>query len=128
MHCARQFVISEKIRQITVPAGLKEQIISEQAAQRRSLNRQSRLLLAATAAVALLVILAPFWIPHHPKDDALVIYQNQMVNVALRGYGMDLLTNNPVEIRSYLAKNHAPSDYVLPAALEKAAVAGVVGT
>ena len=36
-HCARQFVIGEKFRQIAVPAGLKEQIISEQAAQEKNI-------------------------------------------------------------------------------------------
>jgi len=42
----------------------------------------------------------------------------------LRGYGMDMLTNNPASIRAYLAQNHAPADYVLPAPLEKTAVSG----
>jgi hypothetical protein len=124
VHCARQFVVGEKFRQITAPAGLKEQIISEQATQGRNIQWRPRLALVAMAAIALVVILAPFWIPHHSKNDALAIYQNQMVGIALRGYGMDLLTNNPAEIRSYLAKNQAPSDYGLPAALEKVAVAG----
>jgi hypothetical protein len=124
VHCARQFAVGEKFRQITAPAGLKEQIISEQATQGRNIQWRPRLALVAMAAIALVVILAPFWIPHHSKNDALAIYQNQMVGIALRGYGMDLLTNNPAEIRSYLAKNQAPSDYGLPAALEKVAVAG----
>ena len=47
-----------------------------------------------------------------------------MVSVALRGYGMDLVTNNPAQIRAYLAQNQAPADYVLPAALQKTAVTG----
>jgi hypothetical protein len=47
-----------------------------------------------------------------------------MASLALRPYGMDLATNRPEPIRAYLAQNLAPSDYVLPAALEKAAVAG----
>jgi hypothetical protein len=33
-HCARQFVLREKFRQIAAPAGLREQIISEHAAQK----------------------------------------------------------------------------------------------
>ena len=47
-----------------------------------------------------------------------------MAGIALRGYAMDLTTNNPAQIRAYLAQNHAPADYVLPAPLEKTAMAG----
>jgi len=47
-----------------------------------------------------------------------------MASIALRGYGMDLTTDNPASVRAYLAQNHAPADYALPAPLEKAAMAG----
>jgi hypothetical protein len=47
-----------------------------------------------------------------------------MVGVALRGYAMDLMTNNPDQIRAYLAQNHAPADFVLPVALKQAALTG----
>jgi hypothetical protein len=123
-HCARQEALRAKIRQITVPAGLKEQIISEQAARERMIYWRPRLALAAVVAIILLVSLATFWGPHRPSDDTLAIYRNQMVGLALRGYGMDLTTNDQALIRTYLAKNQAPSDYILPAALQKAAVTG----
>jgi hypothetical protein len=125
-HCARQFVIGEKIRQIPVPAGLKEQIISEHAAEEKRTFWQPTVARVLTAAMVILLlgILAIFWLPKHGHDDALVIYQNQMVSIALRGYGMDLVTNDPAQIRNYLAQNQAPADYVLPAALQKVAVAG----
>ena len=47
-----------------------------------------------------------------------------MAGVALRGYTMDLATNNPVQVRAYLAQKQAPADYVLPAPLGKTAVTG----
>jgi len=47
-----------------------------------------------------------------------------MVGIALRGYGMDLSTNDPAQIRNYLAQNQAPADYVLPAALQNAVATG----
>jgi hypothetical protein len=37
---------------------------------------------------------------------------------------MDLTTNDPAQIRAYLAQNKAPSDYTLPAGLQKAAIIG----
>ena len=57
-------------------------------------------------------------------SDTMAIYENQMVSVALRGYAMDLLTNAPAPIQTYLAQKQAPADYVLPAGLEKAALTG----
>lgn len=125
VHCARQFVIGEKFRQITIPAGLREQIISEQAASENAKFWRPKYALAMVTALALLFgMLALFWLPKHGQDDTLAIYKNQMVGIALRGYGMDLTTNDPAQIRSHLAQNLAPADYALPAALQKVAVAG----
>lgn len=125
VHCARQQAIGEKFRQNTVPSGLKEQIISEQAASEKvKFWRTKYLLPLVTALVLLFVMLAFFWLPKHGQDDTLSIYQNQMVGIALRGYGMDLTTNDPAQIRSHLAQLQAPADYALPAALQKSVVVG----
>jgi hypothetical protein len=124
-HCSRQFVLRERFRQIPVPVGLKEQIISEQAFQEKMIFWPPKFALAAAVAMlVLLVALAPFWSSHRVYDDTLAIYQNRMAGVALRGYAMDLVTNNPEQIRVYLAQNHAPADFVLPAALKQTALAG----
>ncbi len=123
-HCARQEALRAKFRQITVPAGLKEQIISEQAVQERKIYWRPRIALAAVAALVLLAFLATLWLPRRPSDDTLAIYQNQMVRIALNPYGMDLTTNDSEQIRAYLATKQAPADYVLPAALQKAAITG----
>ena len=121
---ARQEALRAKFRQITVPAGLKEQIISEQPARERLLQRHPRLTAAALAVIILLAGLTIFWPPHRPSDDTLEVYRSQMIGIALSGYGMGFLTNSTTEIRSYFAQNQAPADYVLPAALQKAAVVG----
>ncbi len=123
-HCARQEVLFAKFRQIEAPAGLKEQIISEQAARERMRHRRQRMAVAAVIAVASLVFMALFWVQRSPTDDTLAVYQNQMTGMALRGYTMDLTTTDPAQIRDFLVRNQAPSDYVLPAALQKAAVIG----
>lgn len=125
VHCARQFVLREKFREIVAPAGLKEQIISEQAAQKRmNVWRKSPSLAAVTALVAVLLAAGWVWFSRPAPDNTLVIYQNQMAGVALRGYAMDLTTNNPVVIRAYLAQNHAPEKFVMPAPLQQAALTG----
>jgi hypothetical protein len=129
-HCARQETLRAKFKQITVPAGLKEQIISESAARVVTISRQRRnTVFAAVAAMASVVILlAVLSSSRHPRqsndDNSLAIYQNQMVRIALSGYGMDLTTNDPVQIRAYLAQNKAPADYNLPPALQKATLTG----
>ena len=123
-HCARQEALRAGFRQITAPAGLKEQIISEQAAQERTISwRQSAVLVAAAIVVAL-VVLTPLWFQHRGNEDTFAIYRSRMVRVALQGYSMDLATNNPAQVRAYLAQNHAPADYGLPAPLGKTAVTG----
>ncbi len=124
-HCSRQQAIGEKFRQITIPAGLKEQIISEQAAAERAKFWRPKYVAAAMTALLLLCgMLAFFWLPKRGQDDTLSIYKNQMVGIALRGYGMDLITNDPDQIRSHLRHNQAPADYVLPAGLQKVTVTG----
>ncbi|HKW30258.1 MAG TPA: hypothetical protein VJT54_13055 [Verrucomicrobiae bacterium] len=124
-HSARQEVLRAKFRQIPVPAGLKEQIISERRAQEKIIVWRRNIVLTAVAAVIVVsLILATFWLQPQASDNALAIYQSRMVGAALRGYAMDLATNNPAQIRAYLAQNHAPADYVLPAPLEKVAMTG----
>jgi hypothetical protein len=123
-HCARQFVLREKFRQIAAPAGFKEQIISEQAAREKIIFWRPRIALIAAAVILLLGTLAFFLFPKHEADDTLAVYQNRMAGVALRGYGMDLMTNDQAQIRAYLAQNHAPSDFILPGALKRTALAG----
>jgi uncharacterized membrane protein YbaN (DUF454 family) len=123
-HCRRQEAVRAGFRKITAPAGLKEQIISEQAAHEKMLFWRQRAVLAVAAVVVALVVLTPLWFQHRGQDDTYANYRNRMASVALRGYSMELATNNPASVRAYLAQNDAPSDYVLPAPLAKTAVTG----
>lgn len=123
-HCARQEALRSGFRRIAPPAGLKEQIISEQAAREKIVSWRRNLVFAAAAVLVVLLALMPFWFPHRPKDDTFAIYRSRMVSVALRGYNMDLATNNPAAIRAFLATHSAPADYVLPVPLEKTATTG----
>jgi len=122
-HCARQEALRAKFRQITVPAGLKEQIIIEEAAHKRISSRRRNALLAVAAIGVALIVLAPLWFARQPRDDTFAIYQSRMARLTL-SYRMDLTTNNPAQIRAYLAVNNAPADYVLPSPLEKTTTTG----
>ncbi len=123
-HCARQEAVRAGFRKITAPAGLKEQIISEQAAHEKRLFWRRPAVLAAAAVVMVLVALASFWLQPRRNDNTFAILRSRMVGVALRGYVMDLATNNPSQIQAYFARNQSPADYVLPAPLAKTAVTG----
>jgi hypothetical protein len=123
-HCARQEALRAGFRQITAPAGLKEQIVSEQAAQEKIISWRRNAIFAVAAVVVALVALAPLWFQHRGNEETFAIYRSRMADVALRGYTMDLATNNPAQVRAYLAQKQAPADYVLPAPLEKTAVTG----
>jgi hypothetical protein len=122
-HVARQGALRSRLRQIPVPAGLKEQIISERLAEQRRLAWRPVRALAAVAALVLIFSFAVFW-PVRPGPNTLNIYQNRMVGVALRGYAMDLATNDLVQIRAHLARNRAPADFDLPAGLKQVEVSG----
>ena len=124
-HCATQEVLRAKFRQIPIPAGLKEQIISEQMARERiAIWRRNLVFTAVAATVMAAFILAVFWLRPPASDNTLAIYRSRMAGVALRGYAMDLMTNNPAPIRAYLKQHDAPADYVLPEPLQKVALTG----
>ncbi len=107
-----------RFRQIPVPAGLQEQILSERPAhiEIRRLRRPA-MLAVALAALALLVGLSVVWLRPNPQD-TFTIYRERMMSFAVRGsYTMDLDSSSLAQIQSYLAGHRAPADYVLPVAL-----------
>jgi hypothetical protein len=126
-HCARQNALREKFRQIPVLAGLKEQIISEEAAKSKAVSRRQKLVgvAAVMAVIVALGVIVSTILPHKPKPaDHLADYEVQMAYQALNNYAMGLTTNDAGQIQGYLAQNHAPSDYVLPEGLQKVAMTG----
>jgi hypothetical protein len=124
-YCAQQEILRAKIRQIPVPAGLKEQIISERVVftQRRFMRR-----VVALAAASVVIILTGWWatafLQHPPNDDTFANYRGRMVSAALRGYSMDFESSDTAQIRDYLARQKTVEDYQLPAGLQKATATG----
>lgn len=126
-HCARQNNLRNKFRQVAAPAGLMEQIVSEQAASQRMILNPWRFaqIAVATAAGVMLFLLGLFWLNQaSPADDTLAIFKQQMAGHALRGYAMDLQTNDAGQIQAFLKQQHAPADYTLPGPLQQAAQTG----
>lgn len=129
-HCARQTALRAKFRQIPVLAGLKEQIISEEAAKAKAHSRRDKIVAGAAVSAILvaLVMVVLFLLPPRQQpagpSNTLASYESSMVYYAAAGYTMNLLTNDTAQIQSYLATNQAPANYVLTAGLQKTAVAG----
>jgi len=117
-----QNVLRAKFRQIPVPAGLKEQILSERKVH-TSVPLKRKLVLSAVCAVCILlmaVVILPLVRSH--EDKSFANFHSRMVSsVARQGLypKMDLETNDLAEIRKFLAKHQAPGDYVLPSGLQK---------
>ncbi len=121
--CAVHRAIRARFKQIAVPEGLKQQILSERPAPTKILWLRQPVVLAAAAAIVLLLSLAPLWL--RPRaEDTFANYMIRMAGIALRGYDMATETNDLQQIHSYLAQQQAPADYVLPAGLGKVAAAG----
>lgn len=127
-HGAVQKAIRTRFKQIPIPEGLREQIISErQASIGRQRWRRPMALVAVAALIAVVISVAVVWF--RPVSSAPEIvnfdgYRNQMISTLLRQYVMTLETNNSAQIRAYLAQHQAPADYELPKALEKVALTG----
>ncbi len=127
-HCAVQAALRARFRQIGVPEGLREQILSERRSWlfHKRLRRSAALVVVA-AAIAVLVSVAALWFGSTtPPSEELNfdLYRNRMVSAVLREYRMTLETNSPTAIRAYLARNQSPADYVLPKGLANVANTG----
>ncbi|HEY1787996.1 MAG TPA: hypothetical protein VGJ73_07570 [Verrucomicrobiae bacterium] len=128
-HCATQNALRNKFRQIALPAGLREQIISEHTARMKAASRREKIV-GAVAVAAILVavaLMATFYLPHNngprPVANTLANYEGQMMGAARSGYYMTAMTNLD-QVHSWLAQNHALTDYALPMGLKSAAVTG----
>jgi type II secretory pathway pseudopilin PulG len=126
-----QSAIQECFRKITLPAGLKEQIISEhQAALRADWWRHPRVL-AAAALVIMLAAVAVFWVQrggNTADDPGIASFRMRMVKEALRLYRMDIETADLKQIRRHLASRQSPADFTLPDALDRASLTGCATT
>lgn len=126
-HCTLYSALRAKFKQIQVPEGLREQIISERKVHTVPLWQKAVLLAGTVAVVGLLLWRLPWPHPREPHDFA--YYRNYMVGWADRQYTMDQLTNNLDQIRLFLTQRGAVTNYMVPANLQKyALVAGCVDT
>jgi hypothetical protein len=124
-HCTVYEVLRNKLKQITVPDALKEQILAERKVHVQKVSRRPAVIGGAlvVAALALIAVVVSLLLP--PRDDrSLVAYREQMVTKALRFYAMDVETDKMEKVRTYLASVKAKGDFVLPNGLQSARLTG----
>jgi hypothetical protein len=132
-HCASHLALREKLSQIPVPPGLKEQILSERKSRtppspkplHPAFRRHRTVLAAAAAALLLLTLLVwRFGTSAGTDQPGYRAYRNRMISTATKAYAMNLTTNDLDAVRAFLRNRRAPADYVLPPALQKAQAVG----
>lgn len=122
--CAVQAALREKFRQISLPAGIKEQILERRTTVPAPIVWwRARAVLAAAAGITLLLGLAVFWLSG-PAEKPFADFRERMVRTALREYRMDVATNSVAEIRRFLASRNGHADYRVTPALEQLPVMG----
>jgi hypothetical protein len=116
-HCAVHATLRDRFRQITVPEGLKQQILAERKVH-TTFSRRS-VVLAVVVAVAVLTGLLPLLLRTREDITFSGGFRKHVTRVALSLYKMDLETNDLTQIRAFFADHSADTGYVIPAALEK---------
>jgi hypothetical protein len=121
-HCALQTAMRAKFQQIPVPEGLQEQILSERKAH-LSLSHRRKVTFAVATAVLLCLGVALFY-PRSNRNDSFSNFRGRMAATVLRQYPkMDLLANDPQQIRQYLA-SRGEGGYLLPQGLARTTPTG----
>jgi hypothetical protein len=116
---ARHESLAQSFKNISAPAGLKEQILSEYAASQRTSALYRNVIPAVLAVVMVVFLFVRGFTPSQVRDNDIKTFRNRMAGAALRGYVMDYETNNLAAISNFLRDHQAPSEFVLPTGLAK---------
>ena len=125
-HCAFQNAAASAFNDISVPDGLKEQILSERKAHPTLSSRRRALVAAGSLAV---IALAGFFTfrtlvpPSTPRDYTFANFHDRMMATIIRYPKMDLETNDLQALRQNLSE-HGQTNLVFTPALNKTAGTG----
>ena len=120
-HCASHSAVHAGFKVISPPAGLKEQIISEHQARLRAAKWGKPRTLVAVVSTLVILIAVGGWLVSSfmgVPDNDFALYRSRMSRTAARIYDMDLVTNSPTAIRTYLASRQSVTNYTLTKTLE----------
>ena len=120
-----QAALRARFKQIAVPEGLKEQILSERKAH-TALPLPRKLAFVAAGIMSLLLVAGiALSLLVRREDKSFANFRSRMVGTVARQYPkMDLATSDLGKIRQYLVQHQAHGDYQLPPQLEKTSGTG----
>jgi hypothetical protein len=122
-HGDLQRAIAKGFHEIPVPGDLRARILARPKIIVPVAWWRKPVWLSAAAALALLLGLAAWWV-RPPSEDSLAVFRGRMVGIVLRQYTMELATNDMTQVRAWLARKQAPSDFVLPEKLGRLPLLG----
>ncbi|HKS37523.1 MAG TPA: hypothetical protein VJW76_10065, partial [Verrucomicrobiae bacterium] len=121
-HCARQSLVRKHLKQVPVPEELRQRILEHVDGHSTIVWWRHPMFHALAAAAGIILVAGLVWLWTQPgRGNRFADYRDQVVRGVQRFYdmnNMDRLTNNLTEIRAFLARNSAPSDYVLTRPME----------
>jgi len=117
-----QCAIYETLRRRMKGAPVPENLLEKTLRHRPSAWYKQPWLRLAACLIALAGV-ASFWLSRRATTPTFANYQRTMANV-VSNYRMSLETDDPDRVRSFLANNQAPSDYVLPKSISQQRLLG----
>lgn len=123
-HLSLQERLQRELQSIEPPPGLREQILSERRAAFSLGPITRRLALVGVAAVLGCLVWLAISLSRPDPEERFATYRSRMVRTALRGYSMDIETDDISRIRAHLADQRAPGDWRSPSALEREPLLG----
>lgn len=121
-HCATQRRMREHFADLPVPPHLRAAILGGRKIVRPVFWRRPAWL-AAAAIVAIFIGIGAFWLRPNAFE-RFDLYRTRIVSTVWREYRMDIMTNSLPAVQTYLARNGAPTNYVVPPKLEQLSVTG----
>jgi uncharacterized membrane protein YbaN (DUF454 family) len=120
-HLATQRALRQKFRQISVPAELKEQIVTGRVILRPAWWQKPPIWIGLAAAIVLYLGLTVF---KERRPDQFADYRISMVETVLREYRMEITSNDDQAVRQHLQTKGAPANYTVPNGLQKVPLKG----
>ncbi|HUK81877.1 MAG TPA: hypothetical protein VLZ12_04515 [Verrucomicrobiae bacterium] len=122
-HCALHAEIRDKIKAISVPAGLHERILARRKVVRPLVWWRSPIAIAAAAVVVIALSIYSIVSQLNPPA-RFSQFRQQVADFAAAGYTLDVQSASFDELRQQFASNGWPSDYTVPSGLAKLGVRG----
>lgn len=120
---AFQIAMKARFREIPAPEHLKLALLARQKVVHPPVFWRRPVWVAAAAIFAVLLGLAAF-VTRPSVPNRFGHYRETMVNAAVRMYGMDLQTNDMMQLRRFVGSHGAPDDYQLTGGLAQLQLKG----